>query len=222
MDSEMARKLLDRIEVEAVQEVNRIQIRGRADRGPERSIGSDLRADVTVRVPAEADLDLRTGDGRIRIERVRGVIEAETGDGRISATGTSGRLTLRTEDGSITGSEIEGSVDAVSEDGRIELDGAFETLRVVTSDGSIRVDCRQGTAPTGDWTLRTGDGSVRLSLPASISVDIDATTSDGRIENRLSRFEGRETDRRVHGRTGGGGALVFVSTMDGRIELTEN
>jgi hypothetical protein len=222
LDPKIARALIDRIEVGAVSEENRVRLTGRIDAGPERSIGSDLRADVIVRAPIDADLDLRTDDGRLRIERIQGTIVAETGDGRISVVGTSGSLMLRTDDGSIVGRDVRGTVDAVSDDGRIEIDGSFDVLRLVTSDGSIRVDCRPDTAPSGDWTLRTGDGSVRLSLPRSISVDIEATTSDGRIENRLSGFAGTESRGRLRGKTGLGGVLVFVSTMDGRIELTEN
>jgi hypothetical protein len=70
--------------------------------------------------------------------------------------------------------------------------------------------------------VRTADGAIRALLPASAAADIDAIASDGRIVNRLLSFDGAardESDSRLRGKLGGGGPLLFFSTMDGRIEL---
>jgi hypothetical protein len=225
VDRRSAKELLDRVEVSAVESDagTRFRFEGRVRSIP--AFGGDLRTDLKLRVPREVELEIATGDGGIEIEGVSGLVRAESGDGRILVQRISGELRLRTEDGSIVGREVEGAVEAATEDGGIELDGTFPSLEAVSSDGSIHVACAEwpGASMTG-WTLRTADGAIRVLLPASASADIDATASDGRIVNRLSSFEGveREADvRRLRGKLAGGGPLLFFSTMDGRIELSQ-
>lgn len=223
VDRDSARRLLPRIEIFASDEGGRIRLQGRVEDIP--PFGGDLETDLILRVPREAELSISTGDGRIHLRGIEGMIRAESGDGRIEVEDASGELRLRTEDGSIAGIGLDASVEAESGDGSIELDGSFPRLEATTSDGSIRVDCREWREPIEGWTLRTGDGSIRIFLPSSAAADIDATASDGRIVNRLSRFEGAlrgESESRLRGKLGGGGPLLFLSTMDGRIELDEN
>jgi len=222
VDRETARGLLARIEVSALESEDgaRIRFEGRVESIP--PFGGDLRTDLRLRVPREVDLDVATEDGRIQIEGVDGIVRAESGDGRIFAGRVSGELRLRTEDGSIAGRDLDAKVEAATDDGDIELEGTFARLEAVTSDGSIRIDCLDWQASTEGWVLRTADGAIRVLLPASAAADIDATASDGRIVNRLASFDGAggaENDGRLRGRIGGGGPLLFFSTMDGRIEL---
>jgi hypothetical protein len=221
--ADVARRLLERIEVSGVQEDDRIRFEGRVDH-PSGSWGRDLRSDLTLRVPREVDLDILTGDGRLRIESIDGKVTAESRDGDIAVETISGTISLRSADGSIEGRELEGDLDVSTEDGAIVLEGAFRGIRAVTSDGSIRVDCRDTTAPASNWVLRTSDGSIRIALPGSISAELEATTSDGRIEDRLEgRGRDDEEDRRHLRRTlGQGGPLILLSTMDGQIEIHES
>lgn len=221
IDPDAAQALLDRIEIATEQEGDRILIVDRSRRPETRGFGIELRADLIVRVPPGSDLDVRTGDGRIRIEGVQGRIVADTGDGRLLLERVQGNLTLRSADGSIIGRSLEGDVDARTEDGSIQISGTPRRLRASTSDGSIRVECGEGTAPSGEWVLHTADGSIALVLPPSISANLDATTSSGRIENELSSFRGSARNRRLAGRVGEGGSLIVLSTMDGHIELRD-
>jgi len=222
VDRETARGLLARIEASALESEDgtRIRFEGRVESIP--PFGGDLRADLRLRVPREVDLDVATEDGRIQIEGVDGSVRAESGDGRIFVGQVSGELRLRTEDGSIAGRDIDARVEAATGDGNIELDGTFTGLEAVTSDGSIRIDCLDWRAPLDGWVLRTSDGAIRVLLPVSAAADIDATASGGRIVNRLLSFDGAErgeSDSRLRGKLGGGGPLLLLSTMDGRIEL---
>jgi DUF4097 and DUF4098 domain-containing protein YvlB len=180
-----------------------------------------LRSDLTLRVPRDIDLDIVTGDGRVRIESIGGEVSAETRDGDIVVEGVSGSLSLRSADGSIEGGNLAGDVDVSTDDGAIALEGAFRGLRAVTSDGPIRVICRETAAPAKNWVLRTSDGSIHLALPESISAEIEATTSDGRIEDRLGpRERGEDESRHLKRTLGRGGPLILLSTMDGRIEIS--
>ncbi|HEY7696830.1 MAG TPA: hypothetical protein VIE88_00370 [Vicinamibacteria bacterium] len=224
VDRGSAKALLDRIEVSAVESAagTRFRFEGRVETVP--PFGGGLRTDLSLRVPREVELEISTGDGSVRIAGTSGRLSAESGDGRILVERISGEIRLRTEDGSIVGRDVEGAVEATTEDGGIELEGTFPSLEAVSSDGSIRVECVDwpGASMKG-WVLRTADGAIRILLPPSAAADIDATASDGRIVNRLSSFEGDEPDEgtRLRGKIAGGGPLLLLSTMDGRIELGE-
>jgi hypothetical protein len=224
VDRETARGLLPRIEVSALESEGgaRFRFEGRVESIP--PFGGDLRTDLMLRVPREVELEIATDDGRIQIEGIEGRVRAESGDGRIFVERASGDLRLRTEDGSIVGRDLDAKVEAATDDGNIELEGIFTRLETVTSDGSIRIDCLDWRASTEGWVVRTADGAIRVLLPASAAADIDATASDGRIVNRLLSFDGAgrdESDSRLRGKLGGGGPLLFLSTMDGRIELSQ-
>jgi hypothetical protein len=224
VDRETARGLLSRIEVSALQsgEGAPIRFEGRVESIP--PFGGDLRTDLSLRLPREADVEIVTRDGRIQIEGIEGRVRAESGDGRIFVERASGELRLRTEDGSIVGRELDGSLEAATGDGDIEIDGSFARLEATTGDGSIRIDGNDWPASTEGWVVRTADGAIRVLLPSSAAAEIDATASDGRIVNRLRSFDGagrEQTDNRLRGKLGGGGSLLFFSTMDGRIELEQ-
>ena len=218
-----ARSLLENIRAEALQDGDVVRVKASSGTGGALTLGGAVWTDVTIRVPPEStELDIRTEDGRVEIEGVSGTIVAETGDGRIRITDVEGTVKLRTADGSITGENLNGDFDVVTGDGRIRLDGSFGRLRVVTADGSIRVSGRDMTTLSNDWSIRTSDGSIELTLPASLDAELDATTSDGRVINNLSRFEGTEHRSRVKGTLGTGGGLILLTTMDGRISLKES
>lgn len=218
-----ARSLLENVRTEALRDGDVVRVTASSVAHGAVTLGGGVRTDVTLRVPPHAiELDIRTEDGRVEIEGVSGALVAETGDGRIRVADVDGIVKLRTHDGSITGVNLTGDFDVLSGDGRIRLDGNFGQLRVVTADGSVRVSGRDMTTISNDWSIRTSDGSIELTLPKSLDAEIDATAGDGRIINNLSRFEGTERRSRVKGTLGSGGPLILLVTMDGRISLKES
>ena len=221
LDREHAGNLLEDMRVLAEESDGSIRISA-VDSGVA-SVTADVRADVELLVPADApQLELRTYDGRIEIHDVAGSIAASTDDGRIRASGTSGRLRLRTHDGSIRVTDVVGVVDVGTDDGRIELTGSFDGLRAVTSDGRIRVRGLNETPPAADWTLRTMDGSIDLSLPAGMAAELEVSANDGRVEIDHSGFSGRVSEQRAKGTLGRGGPFIVVTAMEGRVTVDES
>jgi DUF4097 and DUF4098 domain-containing protein YvlB len=225
VDSETASRLLDRIEVSAVEAESgaRFRLEGRAESVP--TFGGSLRTDLILRVPRQVVLEIETRDGRIEIEGVEGRVRAESGDGRIVVERSSGELRLRTEDGSIVGRNLDARVEAATEDGSLELEGTFARLEATTSDGGIEIDCVEWRESTEDWMVRTGDGAIRVSLPREASAEIDARVSDGRIVSRIPDLpvdRDQEEDRdRLRGTLGRGGPRLVFFTNDGSIELDQ-
>ena len=149
---------------------------------------------LRIAVPAGTDVDARTGSGRIELEGLTGSTRATTGSGRIVARDLRsppepGRepIRLRTADGRIEGEGLEGSIRAESGDGRIQLEGRLQQITTMTADGRIEIEVRAGgLPPAGEWYLRTGSGSVRLTLPASTDAVLTAVGRPGADDSRDS------------------------------------
>jgi DUF4097 and DUF4098 domain-containing protein YvlB len=175
---------------------------------------------ITLRVPPQADLDLKTGDGRVTLQPVSGNIRVYTGDGNIEATGLKGDIRLHSGDGHIEASGVDGRLDADSGDGRINVRGRFDVLRLKSGDGRIDAEVQAGSKMASDWSLQSGDGSITLRLPDGFGADLDAHTGDGRITLdfpvTVSGSLGRST---VRGKIAGGGELLQIRTGDGSIHL---
>jgi len=130
---------------------------------------------------------------------------------------------LRTGDGGIEARDLDGKVEADSGDGHIRLTGRFEALNVKTGDGSVNTQVLPGSRMSSSWTLRTGDGSVDIALPADFQADINATTGDGHISLGVPvTVEGTFSRSEVRGKMNGGGQTLTIHTGDGSIRLTKS
>lgn len=180
-------------------------------------------ARLVASVPTGSDLIVRTGDGSIRVEHVRGKIELKSADGSVKGSDVGGDLYAHTADGAIELDGVDGRCDVASDDGSIAVQGRIDTLRVRTDDGSVVVKALDGSQITRDWNLSTRDGSMVLYVPDKLGADVDAETRDGsvRYDDSLA-FEraGGKRDRNVlRGRLGDGGARLVMRTGDGSIRL---
>ncbi|GAC1651061.1 MAG: hypothetical protein NVS9B15_11040 [Acidobacteriaceae bacterium] len=159
---------------------------------------------VELTVPEELALDVQTGDGRVEADNLKGVLRFRTGDGRIELSGMDGKLA------------------AHSGDGEIRIAGRFDELKLDTSDGPIEVEARDGSAVHGDWSIRTGDGRVRIRLPQSIQADFSVHTGDGSIHSDFPIVMSGELSKdghRIEGKINGGGGMLSVTSGDGSVFL---
>lgn len=176
---------------------------------------------VELSVPPSADLTIHTGDGSIRCGAVSGDILLDSGDGSISASGLSGNVRLHSGDGSIDASTTGGSLSARSGDGHIAVRGRFNSLNLHSGDGSIQASASAGsTISAPGWSVHTGDGSIRLTLPADFAADLDAHTGDGRITVGFPvTVSGTLNRSRIRGKLNSGGAPLVLRSGDGSIHI---
>ncbi len=157
---------------------------------------------IEISAPREMNPEVRTEDGNIEVEGVRGEAYLHSGDGHIEAHGLDG--TLRAESG----------------DGRIRIQGRFDDLRLHTGDGSIYAEVGAGSKIASSWNIHTGDGNVTLRLPDDFAADLDAHTGDGHISLDLPvTVLGSLSRSTVRGKMNGGGGELTIRTGDGSIHL---
>jgi DUF4097 and DUF4098 domain-containing protein YvlB len=161
--------------------------------------------EVEIHMPREGKVALHTGDGSIDLAHFKGNMDLESGDGHQEIDSVDGNLRAKTGDGHIRAS------------------GRFDALDLNTGDGRIEARVLPGSAMGASWTIHTGDGGVRLELPATFAADVDLHTSDGHINIDLPlTVEGRLGEKNIHGKINGGGNLLTVHTGDGSIEIEKS
>jgi DUF4097 and DUF4098 domain-containing protein YvlB len=175
---------------------------------------------VVLQVPRHADLDVRTGDGSVEVQPVSGRLTLSTGNGSIHAEGLQGEIVLHTGDGSIHASGLSGQLKAGTGDGHMNVQGRFDRLELTSGDGGIEAQAEPGSRVESAWSLRSGDGSITLRVPADLGAELDAHTGDGHIDvDQPLTVTGTVSGTTVRGRLGNGGEPIVIHTGDGSIHL---
>jgi DUF4097 and DUF4098 domain-containing protein YvlB len=179
---------------------------------------------IALMVPRETDLTAETGDGHVNVRSLAGKIDVHTGDGHITVASLRGAIRLRTGDGHIEGDNLDGTLNVQTGDGRVRVNGRFDALELRTNDGSVDADVRPGSKIESAWYVTTGDGAVRLRIPANLNADLDAQTGDGRIrvDFPITVPAGTVSESSVQGKLNGGGPPLRVRTGDGSITISKS
>jgi hypothetical protein len=146
-------------------------------------------------------------------------VRAGLADGSISGDGVRADLNLEVADGDIRLEGFAGRLEAGAVDGRITVSGLLSGLRLETIDGDVRIEPSAGSTITDDWTVRTADGDIDLTLPSGFSADL-SVQGRGRLETEIPLDgSGRKRGGKLTARIGGGGRLFSLRTGDGRIRI---
>jgi DUF4097 and DUF4098 domain-containing protein YvlB len=208
------------LQIESSQSGDEVNLTARIPNHWHFTLGLRRTLHIEVRMPKDADLLVKTGDGSIKVGDLSGNVDLHTGDGSVTADAVRGNIRLSTGDGSISATGLDGKCEAVSGDGRIRLSGRFDALRAKSGDGSIEVEARQGSKVDASWSIRSGDGSIEAALPADLAADLDVTTGDGHISSDIPiTVEGLIGKSRIRGKLNGGGQDFVIHTGDGSIRL---
>jgi hypothetical protein len=221
------KEALDQLTIDVKQEGDRIEIAVRRPANEIVVLGIgriSSTAKLIVTMPRNGHVIARSGDGSIRVERVRGRLELRTGDGSIRATDIGGEMVFATGDGSVTIDNAEGDVDVDTGDGSVSVAGKLGLVKLHTGDGSITFRAEPGTTMTGDWSMTTSDGGVSVYLPSDFGAQLDAHTGDGAIRNELdvateTPGDSERARRTLKGKLGAGGRTLRIRTGDGSVRL---
>jgi DUF4097 and DUF4098 domain-containing protein YvlB len=218
-------------------------------RGNPHRVSSDLevRVPAASRIQIEsssAAIDVREVSGRVKAESVSGSVtiagrleevDVESVSGAIAISGPAKRVRASGTNASVTIRGVSGILEAESVNGALEVSGgSFQEARLETVNGVLRFD---GDLPVGaTLDVETVNGSIELRLPANVGADFTISSYGGDIDSDFEVKLGpgpvrtrRERDR--HDRhdddhskelrftTGGGGAKVGITTLNGRIAL---
>lgn len=171
----------------------------RITRFSDSDLGGNVFIDYDITAPAQSQVSVFTGAGKIDIRGMQAPVEATSGAGAITLEDVGDDARVHTGAGNIDVRSVRGRVDVESGAGRITIHGE----------------------PKKDWRVSTGAGSIKLELPSDASLDLDAETGMGKV-NLAPEFQMKDasvSSGRVRGTMGKGGPRVKVNNGAGSIEI---
>ena len=144
--------------------------------------GTDL-VDYTVLVPVDAFVSLRSSDGTLRAQGLRGDVILEAAAASVEVTDISdAHLHVKTLSGPITLTDIRNShLDIHSVSGNVTIRNVTGPSVEVNS-GSGRISYQGDPGSTGEYLLTSHSGDLDISIPASALVDIKARSIKGQSD----------------------------------------
>jgi Toastrack DUF4097 len=174
-------RFLDRFRITFEARRDSVTVTGRLTRGERGLFGWGENPGVTfhITVPEQADLDLSTGGGSIRVGALEGSVKARTSGGSLSFGRIGGPIWGRTSGGGITLDGCGGEVDVETSGGSIRIGDVSGKVRAETSGGSVTIGHTGGPV-----SAHTSGGSIHV---VEATGALDATTSGGSIEASIGR-----------------------------------
>jgi hypothetical protein len=128
------------------------------------------------------------------------------------------RFIGRTVNGEMEARNLEADADVSTVNGNVEVSTqGFAEATTVNGDVTVSVG-------RGDWngqaSFQTVNGSVTVTLPASLNADVKASTVNGDIDSDFPlTVRGKFGPRSVNGTIGSGGRMMSLGTVNGSIYL---
>jgi Putative adhesin len=131
------------------------------------------------------------------------------------------RFHALTTNGSVLARNLASVVEAATTNGNVEV-STSEWASATTTNGGIRVS--MGSAKwNGELQVRSTNGSVDVTLPASAEFKLDAATTNGGIHTDFPlTVQGSYNSKELSGTVGSGGRELRVATTNGTIKLMKS
>lgn len=128
------------------------------------------------------------------------------------------RFDGRTVNGEVEARNLGADVTATTVNGEVNVSTAG-VARATTVNGGITA--RMGKADwEGDLDIQTVNGSIELTMPATLSADVRAEVLNGEITTDFPvTSQGRLSRRRLEGQIGTGGRTLQLKTVNGGVEI---
>jgi DUF4097 and DUF4098 domain-containing protein YvlB len=171
----------DKVEVEQNHRGNHVSVVSHLLPGADTDSG---RVDYEVLVPADASVTLHTTSGPLRAERLHGDLVMEGNTAIVDVRDVSeGHVHVKTLNGPVTLTNVnDGHVEITSVSGDVALNAVNGPLVSVNStSGWIHYDGDFGGG--GEYSLMTHTGDIEATAPSYASIDVVASSAQGRVEN---------------------------------------
>jgi DUF4097 and DUF4098 domain-containing protein YvlB len=217
----------DKVEVDQTQSGNRIQLRTHLQQP--KMTAEQARVQYDVSAPADVSVSVRSANGPISVERMRGDITAEGDSATIDVRDTAnGHVHVRSMGGPVKLTNISnGHVEVTSVSGPVDLNNVTgPKLEVNTASGKITYNGNFGS--DGDYSFTNHTGDIDVFVPANASVDIAARSLKGSVENDLQvapklhapGFASQsDATRALSGTVNSGGSSVQIRSFSGKIRV---
>jgi len=162
----------------------------------------------------------RTSNGSVRVEGLRGRLDAETSNSSIELVNVEGDALIRTSNGHVEVRRLRGSLDATTSNSAItaQIDRSPADVRANTNNGSIDLELPPDFA--AGVRAHTSNSSITVHLPAAMNAHVIASTNNDSISSEFEMtVHGDISKTHLEGDIGRGGPLVDLDTSNGGIRI---
>lgn len=154
--------------------------------------------------------------GTAHLERIAGAVTFHTSRTDLQLARVVGEVEI-SPNADLSADEIVGPVVLNTRNRNISLDRVSGDLTVTNRNGSVDLT---SALPLGNVVVENQKGSVSLTLPGNAGFVLQASTTDGDLDNEFSLPVHNDDDRKsVQGSVGASGPNVRVTTTDGDISV---
>src|SRR5215471_1054366 len=189
---------------------------------------AELEENLSLIVPEETELQIKTQTGLIYVEQVMGDMKLESIAGDIHLKEVSGYIIVRTTGGSLICTQCAGKLEFSSISGNAQvLQPALRSVNLITTTGNILFD--GDFIRTGIYSMKSGRGLVEVRFAGSDSFDLNAQTSTGTVDNRAEAYLKPDSHgirrtaskyaKGLFGSVGSGLAKVELSSFSGTVRI---
>jgi len=176
----------------------------------------NTQADIYVTVPADIALRLKTSNGKIEVQETTHGGILQTSNGAIVIEEVKGDFEATTSNGAVEINTIEGSAFVKTSNGKVTLREAKGEFNITTSNGDLSFS--GDMTPEGSNRLVTSNGRIEVQLTGTLSLNIDASTSNGEVKHPDVAILATKTDtEHVIGTIGAGEADLYIETSNGDV-----
>jgi DUF4097 and DUF4098 domain-containing protein YvlB len=187
----------------------------------------EVEANFILTVPEQTELQLKTQTGLIYVEQVNGDMQLESVAGDVNLKEVSGYIIVKTTGGSLKCTQCTGKLDFASIGGGAQvLQSSLMRINLMTTTGNLLYDGE--FVRTGIYTMKSTKGSVEVHFSPTDSLDVDARSLTGTVDNQAAEFlrpdahgphHARNRGNSFFGTVGQGLAKVELSSYSGTIRI---
>ena len=174
----------------------------------------------------DADVNLRTDDGNINVQRV-----GSSGGGFVEATAGSGNVNLSNINGDVRIVAISSGINVQCVKGDVAARVLSGQIAVSNIDGDVELNVSSGSAsftgpihPERRYRLKTLSGNVSMDIPDTVGFTAVLSAYSGRIEKDFqfsndSQTPPSKSNQRIIGKYGDGSARIELDSFSGFVHL---
>ncbi len=218
----VAKRATDQVAVDSEQNGNRVEVTTR--QVSTTAAPDDLRADLEISVPEDAELQIHNDSGGVNVTNVLGDMNVETIAAGVDIEDAAGYLTVKTVGGSFQCVRCAGRLEVSSISGNFRLiDLRSSYVRAQTSEGNITFNGQ--FLPSATYILKNYNGVIEVRFSPGDSFDLSATSLKGRVHNEAKLVPSShhhflpKVGNALFGSLNSGRARVELNSFDGTINI---
>ena len=173
----------DKVELDQSKSHNRVDVISHLLPGANANSGI---VDYEISVPPDANLTLRSENGRVHAEKLRGDVTVAGNEGAIEVLDCAGgHVHVRTLNGTVNLSNVHGEIEVMSVGGDVVMTGVTgETVAVNSNSGKIQYD--GDFSGDGEYAFTSHTGNIEAVAPAYASIEVLARSTNGIVQSDFS------------------------------------